>query len=237
MEPQFARIVFSALGTEMIHEGDLSMRTILITTAAVAAIASPAFAQVGLGGNVGGQIGGAASSTLGGVSQGVGGSVTGNVGARGRVGSPDIGAATDTVRQTGQSVREIGRDTVQDTREIGRSATDVQVGANANSQAGVNAGSGAASGYANLSTGMTLKTGSGETVGQIVDFTRNRAGQVTSVVVETADGARRTLPPASLSTNGEVAVTGYSGAQVRELPLAANTSGSVNGVARGRVGG
>lgn len=219
------------------------MRTLWISTACVAVLATtPAFAQLGgiggglrgpLGGSVGGSVGGAASGALGGAAGSLGSSssATGSAGAQGSVPGPNVGGAVGTARDTVQGARGVAGGVVNDARGVANSANasaQGSVSANANGSASGsasnNGASGAASGYAGINVGMNLVSNTGQTIGQIVDIVRNRAGQVTSLTVQTADGLRRSVPPAGVSAQGNLAVTNYSSAEFNRLPRVASAS-------------
>lgn len=180
------------------------MRTqfLMAGVAALALVAVPATAQV-LGGQVGGQ-------------------VSGGVGVQTQ--TPGVGTVRDTlggIRDTGQDAvsraRETTRDTVRGARgAVGQVDPRVQGDVDASADARVHGQNASAS--ADLQAGLMLHTRTGEMVGEVVDVTRNAAGQVTRIAVRTADGTVRSLPPAAVSVEGDVAVTQYSGVQVRELP-------------------
>lgn len=180
------------------------MRTqiLMAGAAALALVAVPAAAQV-LGGQVGGQ-------------------VTGRAGVQTQ--TPGAGVVRDTlggVRDTGQDavsgVRRTTGDAVRATgRAVGHADPRVQGDVDASAEAGVHGRNASAS--ADLQAGLMLHTRSGEMIGEVVDVTRNAAGQVIRIAVRTADGAVRSLPPAAVSIEGDVAVTQYSGVQIRELP-------------------
>lgn len=164
--------------------------TLLFASAAALVVAAPAAAQdLGLGGRVGG---------------GVSGQV-----------EPPGQMVRDTVRDTGQ----LARDAARDARDAARDAElSARARAEADARARAQAGPDGASASAEVEAGLTLRTRDGETVGEIVEVTRNTAGQATRILVRTADGAVRSLPPAGVSVEGDAAVTNYSGAQVRGLP-------------------
>lgn len=203
------------------------MRSLFITTAAIALIgAAPAFAQLGgaLGGTLGGGLGGGIGAGGGSVGSQIGGSVGGTV--SGSVGQPDLGGVRDTTRGAAQGARDTARGVGQDVRDTARSAAGTAQGADVNATVNGNAGASAsqngvaANGSGDVTVGTNLKNSAGETLGSIVGIVRNRAGQITSYTLQTADGVQRTLPPAALRVEGDAAVTSYSGAQVNDLPRA-----------------
>lgn len=165
--------------------------TLLLASAAVLALAAPASAQV-----VGG----------------VGGRVAGGV--TGQVQPPGLGVR-DTVRDTNR----MARDAARDARDAARDADlEARARADADARARARADRNGASASADVEAGLTLRTRGGETIGEIVEVTRNTAGQATRILVRTRDGVIRSLPPAGVALEGGVAVTNYSGAQVRDMP-------------------
>ena len=73
-----------------------------------------------------------------------------------------------------------------------------------------------------LAARMPLMSAGGQTYGQITQVTRNKAGKVTGVVVQTANGLRHRLPPGAVALKNGQAVTRYTAAQVsRAQTLAA----------------
>ena len=180
------------------------MRTqiLMAGAAALTLMAVPAAAQV-LGGQVGGQ-------------------VTGGVGVQTQ--TPGANTVRDTlggIRDTGQEAVSGVRQTTGDAVRGARGAIDqadprVQGDVDASADANVHGQDASAS--ADLQAGLMLHTRTGEMVGEVVDVTRNAAGQVTRIGVRTADGTVRSLPPAAVTVEGDVAVTQYSGVQIRDLP-------------------
>ena len=176
------------------------MRTqfLMAGAAALALVAGPAAAQV------------------------LGGQVTGGIGVQTQ--TPGAGAVRDTlggIRDTGQDAVSGVRQTTGDAVRGAARAVDqvdprVQGDVDASAQAGVHGQDASAS--ADLQAGLMLHTRTGEMVGEVVDVTRNAAGQVTRIAVRTADGTVRSLPPAAVTVEGDVAVTQYSGVQIRDLP-------------------
>lgn len=124
--------------------------------------------------------------------------------------------------QPGQVAGDAVRDAGQLAQDAARIAQDAARDDELAARGRVAAGPAAAMASADLRAGLTLRTRDGETVGEIVEVTRNAAGEAARVLVRTADGAVRSLPPASVSVEGDTAVTAYSGAQVRELPAQAD---------------
>jgi hypothetical protein len=166
----------------------------LATFASVAALGAAAMAQPGLGAGVGGS-GGV------GVGVGVGGELPAP--ATGPVnpppGLPDLDA-------------DVGADVDADVdaevdAELGPPLAPTAPGAAA-----------AATAYVGLETGMSLRDGEGATLGEITEITRNPAGQVTRITIETADGMMKSLPPAGLRIEEDAAVTNMSSAEIQGLP-------------------
>lgn len=193
------------------------MKALYVGAALALAIAAPASAQL-----VGGAVGGAAGGGLGrGMNQSTGVGAGGNLG--GSVGMPDMGAARGAAGGAIQGTRSIGSGVVGDTRGVVRGTADdlrSGVAADGSSSAAVSADRRGvnASASAEVTTGLTLQSRTGQTLGTITGVVRNRAGQIRSLTVRTVDGAVRTMPPAAVSVEGGAAVTNYSSADIRSLP-------------------
>jgi hypothetical protein len=89
--------------------------------------------------------------------------------------------------------------------------------AHANAKAGLAAASGGASSLASLTTGMTVRTASGQTIGTVSRVVRSADGTVRTVLVRTSTRGKRlvNLAPRSLSISGGVVTTTQTGAGVR----------------------
>jgi hypothetical protein len=81
--------------------------------------------------------------------------------------------------------------------------------AHSNDHAGLRTGATVASDLAALQSGMTVKSATGTTLGEVTRVERSADGTVRSVLVRTSDGAHRVLhlAPGSLSISGGVVVT------------------------------
>ena len=71
-----------------------------------------------------------------------------------------------------------------------------------------------------LAGGMTIQDMGGLTLGKVISVTKPGGGRVGTVVVQTADGVRRSMPAADLTVKGGVAVTSQSEADLVALPTA-----------------
>jgi hypothetical protein len=69
-----------------------------------------------------------------------------------------------------------------------------------------------------LAPGSTLQDSAGQTLGSVLSVERDTAGKLSSVVVQTADGAKHVLPAKAISLKGNMAITNYSSAQITAAP-------------------
>jgi hypothetical protein len=74
---------------------------------------------------------------------------------------------------------------------------------------------------AQITVGQTLRTESGQALGQIVDVQNSPGGEATRVIVEAPDKSRRNVPPADLKVVHGGVVTSHSAADIQALPEAA----------------
>jgi hypothetical protein len=71
-----------------------------------------------------------------------------------------------------------------------------------------------------LTGGMAITDMSGMPLGRVVSVGKTSAGKVSRVVIQTADGVSRIMPPANLTVKGSAAVTSQSLADLTALPVA-----------------
>ena len=72
-----------------------------------------------------------------------------------------------------------------------------------------------------LTGGMRITDmGGAMDLGRVVSVAKDSAGKVSSVIVQTGDGVRRTMMPSGLTVKGGVAVTSQSEADLVALPVA-----------------
>ena len=72
-----------------------------------------------------------------------------------------------------------------------------------------------------LAGGMRITDmGGAMDLGRVVSVAKDKTGRVSSVVVQTGDGIRRTMTPGGLTVKGGVAVTSQSEADLVALPVA-----------------
>jgi hypothetical protein len=72
-----------------------------------------------------------------------------------------------------------------------------------------------------LAGGMRITDmGGAMELGRVISVTKDRAGKVSSVIVQTGDGVRRTMMPGGLTVKGGMAVTSQSEADLVAMPVA-----------------
>jgi hypothetical protein len=144
--------------------------------------------------------------------------VTGQVNGSTSIGAPTLPSAGDTARgaiQTGAAARQDAAKAadpgvIKDSRTLNPGSASVNASANVS-----DSGAGA---QAMLAGGMSIQDMGGMTLGKVISVSKSRGGQVTNVIVQTADGVRRTMPAGGLTVKGGVAVTSQSEADLVALP-------------------
>lgn len=186
------------------------------------AIAGPALAAPG--GGLAGGLGGAVGGTLGG-GAGVGGGVGGSVGSSGAgavggsVGggmsagaSGNVGAGGGAIMgagQTGTRIHSQGSTNVSTRATTSQGLVDALPNAiaHANSNSVLARGAVNASALPGLSTGLSVRTSSGATLGKVSRVVTGADGSIRAVVVTSPSGKIVQLPPSSLSVSGGVVTT------------------------------
>lgn len=69
-----------------------------------------------------------------------------------------------------------------------------------------------------LKGGMSITDMGGQTLGKVLSVSKDKAGRISSVVIQTTDGVRRTIGASNLSVKGGMAVTTQSEADLQNLP-------------------
>jgi hypothetical protein len=190
---------------------------LLMTSAALLAltIVAPALAQppVAVGPGVTSGLTGQAGTTPVGIP--------GQVNGTDNVGTPILPTAGDTARgaiqngaATGQAatndVKPASPGAIKDSRTLNPGSTSVDASANVSDSGAKSQGL--------LAGGMNIQDMGGMTLGKVISVSKSRGGQVTSVIVQTADGVRRSVPASGLTVKGGVAVTSQSEADLVALP-------------------
>lgn len=171
------------------------MKRLIVTTAALSALAmaAPASAQV-----------------LGGVTGGVQGGVGGQVGV------PNVGPA---VGSTVNGASDMTRETMRDAREAARdSRPTADVGADVSASGSASADRSGAVADFDVSSGAMVHASDGAMVGNVARVTRNAAGRAEGFVVRSADGAVRYVPAAGARVEGDAVVTGWSQSEFDSAP-------------------
>lgn len=187
--------------------------TALIAFTSAMALATAATAQL-----VGGAVGGA-TGQVGGAVSGASGSVTGGARAttpdttRGAVNplpkttppaaTTNPGSATTGATVSGEAATAVTPPAVNATGQVGATASTPPADANANAAAA----STTATDLTFLKAGQTVKDASGATLGSVNKIERDAEGEITSILVTTADGKKKSLAASSLSITGNVVTT------------------------------
>ena len=168
-------------------------RLSLIAGAAVLAFAAPASAQV-LGGQVGGSVGG-------------------------QVTTPPLGStlnnATDLTRDTVDRTRDAAQDTVRDAQDA---VPPASTEAEANADGSISAGPDGAAADLDVQAGAMVHGSDGSMLGTVSSIARDSAGRAQSLVVQTADGATKTVPARGASVQGGAVITGWTETQFNDAP-------------------
>ncbi len=168
-------------------------RLSLLAGAAVLAIAAPASAQV-LGGQVGGSVGGQVSTP-----------------ALGSTLNDAAGLTRDTVDRT--------RDAAQDTAEDARNAVPpVSAQGQANADGSISADSDSTDADLDIQAGAMVHGSDGSMLATVTSVARDSAGRVQGLVVQTAEGATKTIPTEGARIEGGAVVTGWTQSQFNDAP-------------------
>ncbi|WP_122467043.1 hypothetical protein [Brevundimonas lutea] len=168
-------------------------RLSLLAGAAVLVMAAPASAQV-LGGQVGGSVGG-------------------------QVATPPLGStlndAAGLTRDTVDRTRDAARDTVNDVQDA---APPVSAQGQANADGSIAAGSDGADADLDVQAGAMVHGSDGSMLGTVSSAARDSAGRAQGLVVQTAEGATKTIPTNGARVEGGAVITGWTQSQFNDAP-------------------
>jgi hypothetical protein len=189
---------------------------LLMTSAALLALAVAAPMQAQVVGGAGAGLNSPAGTLP------LGATASGQVNAPTNVGPPILPSAGDTARGAIQNgapttqgatndAKTTSQGAIKDGRTLNTGTASIDASANV-SDSGTRS-------QALLAGGMNIQDMGGMTLGKVISVTKSRSGQVTNVIVQTADGVRRTMAPGGLTVKGGVAVTSQSQADLATLPV------------------
>jgi hypothetical protein len=187
---------------------------ILLTSAALIALAAIAPAQAQVLGGAGAGVTSGLSGQAGTAPLGTG--ATGQVNGSPTVGAPILpGAAGATQNGVAAAPGAINAPktppgVIKDGRTLSTGSASVNTSANV-------ADPGAKS-RAMLTGGMAIQDMGGMSLGKVISVAKSRSGQVSNVIIQTTDGVRRSMPAGSLTVKGGVAVTSQSEADLVGFP-------------------
>ena len=192
---------------------------LLMTSATLLALAAAAPGQAqpptavgpGVTSGLSGQAG---TSPLGAGPVGIAGQVNGsdNIGAPILPNAGDVarGAIQNGAATTQGAAKAADPGVIKDSRTLNPGSASVDASANVSDSG--------ASSQGLLAAGMGIQDMGGMTLGKVISVSKSRGGKVANVIVQTADGVRRTMPAAGLTVKGGVAVTSQSEAELVALP-------------------